>query len=104
LFDSLHSQNPAKPLPFPHPADFLQCDENLAAAIQLVHLHQVKTKKIESLTVDLLTLQSEWRDICIEMQVGKSELETLIREGEERITAIHDAKLGTDKSSFTPRF
>jgi mediator of RNA polymerase II transcription subunit 4 len=94
LLLSLGSPIQSKPPPPPPISAFLQCDESLAAAIQLAQVHQIKQKKIESLKDDLLALQAKWGEICQGMEDGKRDLEVLIKEGEERITAIHDAQLG----------
>jgi mediator of RNA polymerase II transcription subunit 4 len=73
---------------------FLKCDRDLAAAIELVQAHQLKQKKIEALKADLLAMQAKWKDICIEMENGKRELENMIKEADERIAAINEAQTG----------
>jgi mediator of RNA polymerase II transcription subunit 4 len=94
LFLSLGTPVQSKPPPPPPPTAFLQCDQALADALQLAHVHQIKQNKIESLKDEFLILQQKWREICAEMEMGKRDLEMMIREGEQRISAINDAKRG----------
>ncbi|TFK26245.1 hypothetical protein FA15DRAFT_307245 [Coprinopsis marcescibilis] len=91
LFQSL-SPPQTKPPPPPPLSAFLECDQKLAAAVNLAHSHQVKQRKIESLEQELLELERSWRDICTELAKGKRELEQIIEDGNERIKAIDTAK------------
>jgi len=91
LFMSL-SPPQTKPPPPPPLSDFLECDQALASAINLAHIHQIKQRKIDALEAEILALESEWREICKELAQGKTELEELIEEGETRIQAIEQAK------------
>ena len=93
LFMSL-SPPQTKPPPPPPLSDFLECDQALASAINLAHIHQIKQRKIDALEAEILALESEWREICKELAQGKTELEDLIEEGETRIQAIEQAKKG----------
>lgn len=93
LFLSL-SPPQSKPPPPPPLSSFLQCDTALAEAINLVHVHQVKQRKINALETEILELESQWKDICTELAKGKAELEEIIEEGDERILAIDEAKRG----------
>lgn len=93
LFLSL-SPAQAKPPPPPQISAFLECDAALASAIQLAHVHQVKQRKIELLKDEILEIEACWRDICVELDNGKRELESMIEEGDKRIQAIGEAKKG----------
>jgi Vitamin-D-receptor interacting Mediator subunit 4 len=93
LFLSL-SPPQTKPPPPPPLSAFLECDQALASAINLAHIHQIKQRKIDALEAEILALESEWRKICKELAQGKSELEEFIEEGEVRIKAIEQAKKG----------
>lgn len=93
LFLSL-SPIQTKPPPPPPISAFLSCDEALASAVQLAHTHQIKQRKIERLKSEILELETRWRDICVELENGKKELEVIIKEGDERTKAISEAKSG----------
>jgi mediator of RNA polymerase II transcription subunit 4 len=93
LFLSLSPPH-TKPPPPPSIASFLACDQSLSSAITLAHTHQVKQRKIEALKAEILQLDARWREICVELEKGKRELERAIEEGDERIKAIEDAKKG----------
>ena len=83
-----------KPPPPPPLSAFLECDRALAEAINLVHVHQIKQRKIDALEAEILQLESQWRDICTQLENGKAELQEIIEEGDERITAIEEARRG----------
>ena len=51
-------------------------------------------RKVEALEVEILQLESRTREVCIELEAGKKELEDMIAEGEERIKSIEKAKEG----------
>jgi mediator of RNA polymerase II transcription subunit 4 len=93
LFLSLSPPQTKPPLPPPLSA-FLECDQALASAINLAHIHQIKQRKIDALEAEILALDCEWREICRDLAQGKTELEELIEEGEARIKAIEQAKKG----------
>ncbi|KAF8871064.1 hypothetical protein CPB84DRAFT_1765834, partial [Gymnopilus junonius] len=61
----------SKTSPRPPLSTFLECDKALA---------------------EILDLEAQWREICVELASGKAELEELIEEGDERIKAIEEAK------------
>ena len=92
----LLSLSPAqsKPPPPPPIESFLNCDAVIAAALQLAHTHQIKQRRIESLKNEILDLDASWREICSELESGRRQLQNLIREGEERVKAIGEAKKG----------
>ncbi|KAF8661380.1 hypothetical protein AX16_001473 [Volvariella volvacea WC 439] len=81
-----------KPPPPPPVSAFLACDQALANAVNLAQQHQIKQRKIEDLEAEILELDNKWREICSELNAGKKQLEAIIKEGEERIKAIEDAK------------
>lgn len=93
LFMSL-SPAQTKPPPPPPVQAFQACDQALADAITLAHTHQIKQGQIEALKAEILQLDARWREICIELDSGKRELEEIIEEGDERIKAIDEAKKG----------
>ena len=84
----------SKPPPPPPLAAFLNCDRALVSAINLAHVHQIKQRKIDALEAEILDLDAQWREICVELASGKAELEEMIEEGDERIKAIEEAKKG----------
>jgi len=91
LFQSLSAQ--LKPPPPPPPiSSFLACDAALANAIQLARIHQNKQRQIESLKSQVLELEESWREVCMELESGKRELEGMVEEGEVRCQAIEEAK------------
>jgi mediator of RNA polymerase II transcription subunit 4 len=90
LFQSLAPAQ-SKPPPTPPISSFLGCDAALASAIHLARVHQNKQRRIEMLKNEVLELDEKWRDICMELERGKRELEGVIEEGEVRCRAIEDA-------------
>jgi mediator of RNA polymerase II transcription subunit 4 len=97
----LLSLSPAqtKPPPPPPVESFLNCDAAIAEALQLAHVHQIKQRRIESLKNEILDLEASWREICSELEKGRQDLQNLIREGDERIKAIVEAKQGMSSRS-----
>ena len=93
LFLSLSPPQTKPPLSPPLSA-FLECDQALASAINLAHIHQIKQRKIDALEAEILALDCQWREICKDLSQGKAKLEELIEEGETRIKAIEQAKKG----------
>lgn len=93
LFLSLSPAH-SKPPPPPPLSSFLACDQALSSAINLAHKHQIKQRKIESLKFEILELELRWREICVELDAGKRELEEMITESDERMQAIEEAKQG----------
>ncbi|KAF8202214.1 vitamin-D-receptor interacting mediator subunit 4-domain-containing protein [Pholiota molesta] len=91
LFLSLSPPQSKPPMP-PSFSSILECDKALASAINLAHLHQIKQRKIDALEAEILDLDAQWREICVELSTGKAELEELIEEGDQRIKAIDEAK------------
>lgn len=87
---------PTKPpqQPAPPASAFLACDQALASAVTLAHAHQIRQRKIEALKAEILSLDSRWREICIELETEKRELEAIIEEGDERVKSIESAKKG----------
>jgi mediator of RNA polymerase II transcription subunit 4 len=91
LFQSL-SPVQSKPPPPPSISAFLACDAALADAIHLTRIHQNKQRRIKKLKMEVMELEEIWREICMELESGKRELEGLIEEGEVRCKAIEEAK------------
>lgn len=101
LFLSL-SPAQTKPPPPPPLSSFLNCDKALSSAIALANTHQIRQRRIEALKDEILALDARWREICMELETGKRELEGMIKEGEERITAIDDAGKGLSETHICP--
>lgn len=101
LFLSLSTQN--KPPPPPPLYAFLACDQSLAKAVNLAQKHQIKQKRIEELEGEILDMDARWKDMCIELEAEKKELDEIMDEGKERIRAIEDAKKGMWHIETSPR-
>jgi len=91
LFQSLAPPQ-TRPPPAPSIAAFLECDAAMADALRLVQVHQMKQRRIESLKVEVLSVESKLRDVWMALEEGRRELETIVDEGDERIKAIEQAK------------
>lgn len=85
----------SKPPPAPPVSAFLEVDAALADAVQRTRAHQVRQRRIEALKAEILELENEWRGVVDSLEEGKRELEGIVKEGEERLIAIEDAKKGT---------
>lgn len=83
-----------KPPPAPPIEIFIEADAELAAALHQARIHQLKQRRIESLTAEVLDLEGRLREIAAELDRGKRELEEMIEEGVERVKAIKKAKDG----------
>ncbi|KAK0202786.1 vitamin-D-receptor interacting mediator subunit 4-domain-containing protein [Desarmillaria ectypa] len=94
LFISLSPVTKPPPPPPPPVSAFLSCDQALASAVNTAHSHQIRQRKIEALKNEILELDARWREICMELEREKRELEAMIEEGEERVHAIENAKKG----------
>lgn len=93
LFQSL-GPPAARPPPPPSVSELLAVDTQLAAAVQLAGAHQVKQRRIEHLKDEVLDLDRRWREIVRALDEGRRELDAIVREGEERIKSIEEAKAG----------
>ncbi|EPT02981.1 hypothetical protein FOMPIDRAFT_1047349 [Fomitopsis schrenkii] len=82
----------SKPPPAPPVSAFLEVDAVLADAVQRARAHQVRQRRIEALKADILELEDEWRGVVESLEEGRRELEGIVKEGEERLKAIEDAK------------
>ena len=102
LFLSLSPAQNKPPQPPPIEA-FIEADANLAIALQQARIHQVNQRKIVALTAEVLELENRLRDIWMELEKGKRELEETIEEGDERVKAIEKAKDGTYPDYFCQR-
>ena len=96
LFQSLSSPHPhAKPSIAPPPISaFFGVEASLAHALAETALHQRRQKRIEELIAEIGVLETRWRSIVESIEQGKRELETVVREGEERMEGIRKAKEG----------
>lgn len=98
LFLSLSSDQNARRVPPPSVSLFIECDAQISRALDIARTHQIKQRKIETLKQEILDLDTQWRHICSELEAGKQELETMIKEGDERIESIEKAKYGQSTS------
>lgn len=101
LFLSL-SPIQSKPPPAPPLSSFLACDEALSAAINLARKHQIRQRRIDALEQEILESDARWREIVLELENGRKELEEVIEEGGERIKAIEQAKNGMISDTILP--
>lgn len=93
LFQSLSPPH-TKPPPPPQIAALANADAALAAAVQLAHIHQKKQQRIEALKAEVLSLESSWRTVIMQLEEGRRDLEAIISEGDVRLDAIEQAKAG----------
>lgn len=84
----------SRPPPPPSVVELLAVDAQLATAVHVARAHQVKQRRIEQLKDDVLDLDRRWREIVRALDEGRRELDAIVREGEERIKAIDEAKAG----------
>ncbi|KAI0773293.1 vitamin-D-receptor interacting mediator subunit 4-domain-containing protein [Trametes elegans] len=82
----------SRPPPPPSIGELITVDAQLSDAIRLARAHQVKQRRIEQLKEEVLALDRAWRETVRTLDEGRRELDTLVREGEERIKAIEEAK------------
>ncbi|KAI1791830.1 vitamin-D-receptor interacting mediator subunit 4-domain-containing protein [Ganoderma leucocontextum] len=82
----------SRPPPPPSVVELLAVDAQLATAVQVARAHQVKQRRIEQLKDEALDLDRRWREIVRALDEGRRELDAIVREGEERIKAIDEAK------------
>ncbi len=94
LFQSLGPPQ-SRPPPPPSVSELLAVDAQLATAVHLARAHQVKQRRIEQLKDEVLDLDRRWRETVRTLDEGRRELDAIVREGEERIKAIEEAKAGT---------
>jgi len=94
LFQSLSPPHNKPPRP-PPIAALGTADAALADAVQLAHLHQKKQQRIEALKAEVLSLESSWRTVIMQLEEGRRDLEAIITEGDVRLDAIEQAKAGT---------
>ena len=83
-----------KPPPPPPIIALADADATLAAAVQLAHIHQKKQQRIEALKSDVLALENSWRNVIVQLEEGRRDLEAIIAEGDVRLNAIEQAKAG----------
>ncbi|KAH8989839.1 hypothetical protein EDB92DRAFT_1932194 [Lactarius akahatsu] len=85
LLQSLSPPHTKPPLP-PSITALAEADAALASAVQLAHIHQNKQKRIEALKSD--------RNVIVQLEEGRRDLEVIIGEGDVRLDAIEQAKAG----------
>lgn len=89
------SLSPAQVKPSaPRLSSFLNCDQALASAVNLSYQHQLKQRALERLKAEILELDARWRQICVELETEKMELEGMIEEADQRVESIEQAKKG----------
>ncbi|KAL1745856.1 hypothetical protein HDZ31DRAFT_81634 [Schizophyllum fasciatum] len=93
-----------KPPPPPSPSAFVDCNERLSRAVSVAYAHQVKQRQIEALAAEILALDAQWREVCTTLADDKRALEAILREGDERLSAIEQAREGVTFSSAPPNF
>lgn len=93
LFQSLSPPH-NKPPPPPPITALANADAALVDAVQLAHLHQKKQQRIEALKAEVLSLESSWRTVIMQLEEGRRDLEAIISEGNVRLDAIEQAKAG----------
>ncbi|KAH8989828.1 vitamin-D-receptor interacting mediator subunit 4-domain-containing protein [Lactarius akahatsu] len=93
LLQSLSPPHTKPPLP-PSINALAEADAALASAVQLAHIHQNKQKRIEALESDVLALENSWRNVIVQLEEGRRDLEVIIAEGDVRLDAIEQAKAG----------
>jgi hypothetical protein len=87
MFVSLSSTQP-RPPPMPPVEAFLDCDNRLAAAVQLARRHQMNYRRIEAIKDEIIELERCWHESCIELETGNNELKAMIDEAGERLQGI----------------
>jgi len=65
---------------------------DISTIVNLSYKHQIKQRKIERLKAEILELDARWRQICIELEMEKMELEGMIEEADQRLESIEQAK------------
>ncbi|KAL1701937.1 hypothetical protein EV121DRAFT_282239 [Schizophyllum commune] len=103
LFASLAPAQ-GKTHPPPSAEAFVACNERLSHAVSVAYAHQVKQRQIEALAAEILELDARWREVCVTLQEDKRALEGILREGDERLKAIEQAREGATFSSAPPNF
>ncbi|KAI5830329.1 hypothetical protein K523DRAFT_351725 [Schizophyllum commune Tattone D] len=93
LFASLAPAQ-GKTHPPPSAEAFVACNERLSRAVSVAYAHQVKQRQIEALAAEILELDARWREVCVTLEEDKRALEGILREGDERLKAIEQAREG----------
>ncbi|KAH9009155.1 hypothetical protein EDB84DRAFT_1591093 [Lactarius hengduanensis] len=78
----LQSLSPPHTKP-PHPPSITALAEADAALARLLHAE-----------VDVLALENSWRNVIVQLEEGRRDLEAIIAEGDVRLDAIEQAKAG----------
>ena len=77
-----------------HVQSALRLDPGHEAAMKL----RKRIKDVERLKEEVLESDRRWREIVRTLDEGRRELDAIVREGEERIKAIEEAKAGALRS------
>ncbi|KAG9118655.1 hypothetical protein FRC07_006726 [Ceratobasidium sp. 392] len=93
LFSSL-SQTGLRGPPPPNIDAFLETDAALAKALATAREHQKNQKLIESLSEEILGLDSKLRDVWTSLDEAHKELGVIVEEGEVRLKEIEAASKG----------
>ncbi|KAG6335272.1 hypothetical protein ID866_3828 [Astraeus odoratus] len=96
LFQSLSSQSythGGKPGEAPPPvSDFLSAEAALAQALVRTVAHQRRQNYINKLATEISELDNKWREIIEGIEKGRRELQIVVKEGEERVKGIKEAR------------
>ncbi|KAG8692963.1 hypothetical protein FRC09_010838 [Ceratobasidium sp. 395] len=93
LFSSLSQTIPRGPPP-PSIDAFLETDATLARAMAIAREHQKNQKMIESLSEEILGLDSKLRSVWTSLDEAHKELGVIVEEGEVRLKEIEAASKG----------
>ncbi len=91
LFHSLSPPN-ARPPPPPSIESFLECDVQIAAALKVARVHQIKQQRIEELKDEILDLEQQLAEIFGELEKGRLDLEDILDEADVRTKSIQAAR------------
>lgn len=96
LFQSLssqpHTHGGRQGEPPPPISAFLAAETALADALVETAAHQRRQHHIDRLVSEIGKLDARWREIVVEIERGRKELESVVREGEERVEGIKKAQ------------
>ncbi|KAI6126472.1 vitamin-D-receptor interacting mediator subunit 4-domain-containing protein [Pisolithus croceorrhizus] len=78
--------------PPPPVSAFLSAETALAHALVETAAHQRRQHHINRLVSEISKLDARWRELVVEIEQGRKELESVVREGEERVEGIKKAQ------------
>jgi hypothetical protein len=102
LFSSL-SQTGLRATPAPSIDAFLETDAVLAKALATARSHQQNQKIIESLSAEILGLDTKLRDVWTSLDDAHKELGAIVEEGKVRLKEIDSASKGVYLSALFTR-